>query len=129
MQHDHDLTKLSYDLLTLSLSVGGGGGREGDNYLYMTWHGCAARIAPFFSAVRYTISPFLSKKKYMTDPAFHSVFWQTCLKILIFLLRYCDCCIFLYYISHFFIAGFKPAIEGKPVNFEVCKRYSYRSHL
>ena len=44
----------------------GGGG----NSLYMTWYGCAARIAPFFSAARFTISPLFPKKPYMTDPFF-----------------------------------------------------------
>ena len=36
----------------------------------MTWYGCAARIAPFFSAARYTISPLFQRKLYMTDPFF-----------------------------------------------------------
>ena len=49
------------------LILGGGGG---DNSLYMTWYGCAARIAPFFSAARYTISFLFPRKLYMTDPFF-----------------------------------------------------------
>ena len=54
---------------------GGGGGGRNYMYLYMTYYGCACRIAPFFSATaaRYTIgllSPLFSKmkKKYMNDP-------------------------------------------------------------
>ena len=49
---------------------GGGGGGRGGNSLYMTWYGCAARIAPFFSAARYMISPLFPRKLYMTDPFF-----------------------------------------------------------
>ena len=65
---------------------GGGGG----NSLYMTWYGCAARIAPFFSASRYTISPFFSRKLYMTDPFFLDwymngpIFWHPCINAHIF---------------------------------------------
>ena len=51
---------------TVKQQLGGGGG----NSLYMTWYGCAARIAPFFSTARYTISPLFPRKLYMTDPFF-----------------------------------------------------------
>ena len=36
-------------------------GGLGCTYLYLTQYGCAARIAPFFSAARYTISPLFLK--------------------------------------------------------------------
>ena len=45
-------------------------GVVGGNSLYMTWYGCAARIAPFFSAARYKISPLFPRKLYMTDHFF-----------------------------------------------------------
>ena len=53
----------------LDLIFGGGGG-GGGNSLYITWYGCAARIAPFFSAARYMISPLFPRKLYMTDHFF-----------------------------------------------------------
>ena len=37
-----------------------------DTPSYMTWYGCAARIAPFFSAARYTISPLFLRKLYIS---------------------------------------------------------------
>ena len=43
--------------------IGGGGGGVG-NYPHMTLYGCAARIAPFFRAARYTISPLYLRKVY-----------------------------------------------------------------
>ena len=47
-----------------------GGGGEGGNFLYMALYGCACRMASFFSAARYMISPLFFNKKYMTDPIF-----------------------------------------------------------
>ena len=65
-QNDHLKSDCSFfNYLHVYIWLGGGG------VTAYVCHVCAARIAPFYSAARYTISPFFLIKKFMTDPVFH----------------------------------------------------------
>ena len=48
---------------------------KGAYYVYMTLYGCSARITPFFSASRYTISPLFLEKVY-DRPSFLSLIYE-----------------------------------------------------